>query len=64
MSRYMSTQETFVDTLIVQRESISGVSLDEEAAALVEYEQAYQANAQYISRVDDLLTFLISVLVG
>ena len=60
----LSTQETFVDTLIVQRESISGVSLDEEAAALVEYEQAYQANAQYISRVDDLLTFLISVLVG
>lgn len=60
----LSTQETFVDTLIVQRESISGVSLDEEAVALVEYEQAYQANAQYISRVDDLLTFLISVLVG
>ncbi len=60
----LSTQETFVDTLIVQRESISGVSLDEEAAALVEYEQAYQANAQYISRVDDLLTFLISALIG
>ncbi|HUX08561.1 MAG TPA: flagellar hook-associated protein FlgK [Acidobacteriota bacterium] len=60
----LNSQEIFVDTLIAQRESVSGVSLDEEAAALVEYEQAYQANAQYLSRINDLTSFLIRVLVA
>jgi flagellar hook-associated protein 1 FlgK len=39
-------------TLLAQvkdrRESISGVNLDEEAAKLIKFEQAYQASAQVI----------------
>ncbi|NVJ60366.1 MAG: flagellar hook-associated protein FlgK [Gammaproteobacteria bacterium] len=41
------------DALVAQvtnrRESISGVNLDEEAAKLIKFEQAYQASAQVIS---------------
>jgi flagellar hook-associated protein 1 FlgK len=59
----LQTQEIYIESLEQKRDSISGVSLDEEAAALMQYEQAYQANARYISKVDELLQFLINVLV-
>jgi flagellar hook-associated protein 1 FlgK len=58
----LDTQTTYVDTLLSQRDSVSGVSLDEEAAALIEYQQTYQANAQYISRISQLTEYLINVL--
>jgi flagellar hook-associated protein 1 len=38
-----------------QRGSVSGVSLDEEAANMVQYQTAYQAAARVVSTVDDLL---------
>ena len=37
-----------------QQESISGVSLDEEATNLVMYQQAYEAAARVISIADEL----------
>jgi flagellar hook-associated protein 1 len=37
-----------------QQSSISGVSLDEEAANLIQYQQAYEAAARVISVVDEL----------
>lgn len=42
------------------RASISGVNLDEEAANLLKYQQAYQAAAQVISTADDLFQTLLS----
>jgi flagellar hook-associated protein 1 FlgK len=42
-----------------RRESISGVNLDEEAANLVRYQQAYQASAQVISVARDLFQTLL-----
>lgn len=45
-----------------QRESISGVNLDEEAADLVRYQQAYQANAKVISAASEMFDTLIGVL--
>lgn len=44
-----------------QRESISGVNLDEEAANLIRYEQAYNAAAQIISVARDIFNTLFSV---
>lgn len=41
-------------SLVAQRESISGVSLDEEAINLARYEQAYQGAARYLSVLDTL----------
>ena len=42
------------------RDSISGVNLDEEAANLLRYQQAYQASAQMIKIADQLFQTLIN----
>lgn len=44
-----------------QRDSLSGVNLDEEAANLVRYQQAYQAAAQVIATTSSLFDTLLSV---
>lgn len=41
------------------RESISGVNLDEEAANLIRFEQAYNASAQVISAARDMFNVLL-----
>ncbi len=43
------------------QQSIEGVSLDEEAANLIKFQRAYQANARYISVVDQLTETLINM---
>jgi flagellar hook-associated protein 1 FlgK len=43
-----------------QRESISGVSLDEEAANLIKFEQAYNASAQIINVARQIFDTLLS----
>lgn len=43
-----------------ERESISGVNLDEEAADLMRFQQAYQAAAQVISTADSMFQTLLS----
>lgn len=44
------------------RESVSGVNLDEEAAAIMRYQQAYQASAQVIATANSLFDSLLSML--
>jgi flagellar hook-associated protein 1 FlgK len=44
-----------------QRASISGVSLDEEAANLVRYQQAYSASAQVISAINTMMQTVINM---
>lgn len=44
-----NAQKVLLDQSIAARETVSGVNLDEEAAALVHFQQAYQAAAQAIS---------------
>ncbi|MFI5102184.1 MAG: flagellar hook-associated protein FlgK [Terriglobales bacterium] len=44
-----------------QRGSISGVSLDEEAANLVQYQTAYQAAARVVSTVNSLLSDAVNL---
>ena len=43
-----------------QRDAISGVNLDEEAANLVRYQQAYQAAAQVIATASSLFDTLLA----
>jgi len=45
-----------------QREAVSGVNLDEEAADLVKYQQAYEANAKVIGAASEMFDTLIGVL--
>lgn len=57
---------TAAESLLAQstarRESISGVNLDEEAANLIRYEQAYNASAQVISVARDIFNTLINAI--
>jgi flagellar hook-associated protein 1 FlgK len=43
------------------REATSGVSLDEEAASLMRYQRAYEANARYFTVVNDILDVLMGM---
>jgi flagellar hook-associated protein 1 len=53
------TQKMLVEHLEARRESLSGVSLDEEATQLIRYQRAYQAAARGISAVDEMLETII-----
>ena len=43
------------------RESVSGVNLDEEAARLLQYQQAYQAAARVIATANSMFDTVLSV---
>jgi flagellar hook-associated protein 1 FlgK len=53
-------QALVVDHLTTRRESISGVSLDEEATDMIKFQHAYQAAARVITAVDEMLDQLIN----
>lgn len=46
------------------RESVSGVSLDEEAALMLKFQRAYQANARYFQSVDAVIGMLMQMVGG
>ncbi|MEC9487921.1 MAG: flagellar hook-associated protein FlgK [Halanaerobium sp.] len=58
----VANQNVLVDQLKNQRNSISGVSLDEEMANIVKFQQAYNAAAKMISRSDQMLETLLSII--
>lgn len=51
-----------LDTLAAQRESVSGVSLDEEAIKLIQYQRAYQGAARIISATDEMMQTLLNMI--
>ncbi|MDP2097085.1 MAG: flagellar hook-associated protein FlgK [Methylobacter sp.] len=57
-----SAQETMLNQAKGARESLAGVNLDEEAANLIKFQQAYQASAQAISVARSLFDTLIGAL--
>jgi flagellar hook-associated protein 1 len=50
------------DSLTAQRESISGVNLDEETVNLISYQRAFQGTARYMTVVDDMLQTLLTLI--
>jgi len=54
-----SAQETLLNQAKGARESLAGVNLDEEAANLIKFQQAYQASAQSISVARSLFDTLL-----
>lgn len=54
-------QQAIDDQLANDRESLSGVNLDEEAADMLRYQQAYQAASQIIATADTMFQTLLSV---
>lgn len=61
--RIVQNQNSLLQNFQQSRASVSGVSIDEEMANLIQYQHAYQANAKIISTVDQLLDVVINGLI-
>lgn len=59
----VSDQETVQDMLLSRRDSISGVSLDEEMADLLRYQRAFEASARVMRVIDEMLELVVTGLV-
>jgi flagellar hook-associated protein 1 FlgK len=55
-----TTQQNLVTALQAQRDSISGVSLDEEATNMMTLQRGYQASARFISVINQLTDELVN----
>lgn len=58
------TQKAVYTQAMASQQSVSGVNLDEEAANLVRFQQAYQASAQVISTANTLFNALLGAVRG
>jgi flagellar hook-associated protein 1 len=56
-----SAQDTLVGQTEAAQQSLSGVNLDEEAAALIRYQQVYQASAKMIEIASKLFESLLTI---
>jgi len=54
-----AAQQTLLQQAQANRDSVSGVNLDEEIADLLRFQQSFQASAQIISIADDLFQVLL-----
>ena len=57
----LTQQEGVVLQLDTQRESISGVSLDEEMINLIKFQQAYEASARMVTVVEEMFDVLLRI---
>lgn len=56
-----SAQEVLLNQVSDARDAVSGVNLDEEAANLLRYQQAYEASARFIAAADATFNSLLDV---
>ena len=61
VNRQISDQDAITSMLETQRDSVSGVSVDEEMTDLTRFQRAYQASAKLINTVDELLDITIGL---
>jgi flagellar hook-associated protein 1 FlgK len=59
-TRNQKNSETLVGMVENQRQSVSGVSLDEEMSNLVKFQHAYNASARVMTSVDEILDKIIN----
>jgi flagellar hook-associated protein 1 FlgK len=60
VAQAVDTQNAIKDQVQAMRESVSGVSLDEEMVNLTKYQRAYEAAGRVLTTVDELLQDLIN----
>ncbi len=58
--RVSANQEALVKEYNVSRDSVMGVSLDEEVAAMMKFQTAYQANARMVNVFDEMLELVVN----
>ncbi|NIK79344.1 flagellar hook-associated protein 1 FlgK [Paenibacillus castaneae] len=59
-TRMQANQQIIVDQVESRRQSVSGVSLDEEMSNLIKYQHAYNAAARNMTMIDDILDKVIN----
>ncbi|MBI1764117.1 MAG: flagellar hook-associated protein FlgK [Acidobacteria bacterium] len=57
----LSTQQLILAQAQAQRDSVSGVSLDEEAVNLLQYQKAYEAAAHFLKVADEMTQIVLSL---
>ncbi len=58
--RQQANAQVLTDSVEDRRQSVSGVSMDEEMTNLVRFQRAYQASARAMSTMDDMIDVLIN----
>jgi flagellar hook-associated protein 1 FlgK len=58
--RLQANSQALVDTVNSRRQSVSGVSLDEEMTNLIQFQRGYQASSRAMSTIDEMLDVLIN----
>ncbi len=58
----LETQNQVITQLQNQRESVSGVNMDDEAVNILRFQKAYEATARYMSILDKLTEELVNLL--
>ncbi|NCB50710.1 MAG: flagellar hook-associated protein FlgK [Clostridia bacterium] len=56
----LDTKESLLESIDTQRESVAGVSTDEETTNLIIYQQTYTACARVITAIDEMIETLVS----
>jgi flagellar hook-associated protein 1 FlgK len=56
-----ANQDEIVRQVEAMRDNVSGVSIDEEAAMMLRFQRAYEANARFFSAVDQSLAVLLNL---
>jgi flagellar hook-associated protein 1 FlgK len=51
----------YQDSLQAQRDSISGVNIDEETIMMMTYQRMFQAHSRFVSVVDEMMAMLLSI---
>jgi flagellar hook-associated protein 1 FlgK len=55
-----NNQELLVSQINTQREYVMGVSLDEEMTNMIQFQQAYNSSARFLTTVDEMLDVLVN----
>ncbi|MDD4802885.1 MAG: flagellar hook-associated protein FlgK [Syntrophomonas sp.] len=58
--RMVKNQQTLLNELENKRQSVSGVSMDEEMTNMIRFQQAYNAAARFITTIDEALNTIIN----
>lgn len=56
----VENQENLIGELDDKRQSVSGVSLDEEMTNMIRYQHAYNAAARFINAIDEQLELVVN----
>ena len=59
-TRQEANAQVLTDAVENRRQSVAGVSLDEEMANLVRFQRSYQASSRAMSTLDEMLDVLIN----